>query len=390
MKRKAIANHIRLVYTLTVIALCAACGNSDETVSEDQDAEEIYFEDYRSPERKWGFIDREGNTIVEPKYDQVSAFSEGLAAVNSRGRWGFIDREGNVIINYAYRAAWPFHEGVARVTLYNGTYCLLQRDGDTTCFRSADAVYDCSSGRVRFEKDYLFGFADIWGNVIINPIYVRAGNFHNGLAVVTLSDKQGLIDTSGAFVVQASYDKVSLPASGRIVAYDNDKAFYLDRYGQRISDKTYPDATDYQDSVAAVRTAGGWMLIDWHEKPVVPQLFDHLRPAGEECWVARRDGACTLVHQSGAILTSFVYQQINNFREGLAVYGRDNLFGYLAPDGREVTAPQFGLAWDFHEGLARAAFRDGIAYITPTGRVPFIPEYPELRDFSQGLAPVQE
>ena len=35
---------------------------------------------------KWGFIDRKGEFVVTPKYDEVLAFSEGLAAVNLGGK----------------------------------------------------------------------------------------------------------------------------------------------------------------------------------------------------------------------------------------------------------------------------------------------------------------
>ena len=41
---------------------------------------------------KWGFIDKSKKSVVPPKYDEASHFSEGLAAVSLNGKWGFISR----------------------------------------------------------------------------------------------------------------------------------------------------------------------------------------------------------------------------------------------------------------------------------------------------------
>ena len=47
---------------------------------------------------KEGFIDKEGNEIVKPEYDNAHDFSEGLAAVVKDLKWGFIDKTGNETI----------------------------------------------------------------------------------------------------------------------------------------------------------------------------------------------------------------------------------------------------------------------------------------------------
>lgn len=34
----------------------------------------------------WGFVDKEGNEVVSPQYDDISDFSEGLAQASKNGR----------------------------------------------------------------------------------------------------------------------------------------------------------------------------------------------------------------------------------------------------------------------------------------------------------------
>lgn len=52
---------------------------------------------------KWGFADKEGNIVVEAKYDKVTEFNEyGFAAVKKDGKWGAISRDGKEVIEPSY------------------------------------------------------------------------------------------------------------------------------------------------------------------------------------------------------------------------------------------------------------------------------------------------
>jgi hypothetical protein len=388
MKRMFVFNHMRLTFFLAVALVCMACGREDEMTT-GESAEEVYMSDYAGPADKWGFMNNQGEVVIPPVYDQVSAFTSGVAAVSREGRWGYIDHDGEVVVNYAYLAAWPFREQLARITRFDRTPCILRLSGDTTCLKGVDVLYDFSHGIARFERATRYGYVDGNGEIVIDPVFERAWDFHGGLARVVRDGKYGVIDTSGTFVVKALYDRLKDPQSGYIAARSGDQSFFLTIDGRRITGFTYLDATSFQGHCAGVREASGWYLIDTAGIHIAGP-FTALRPAGENMWVAKRGGDRGLIDASGEAVTEFAYQQINNFSEGIAVYGRDGLWGYMSSDGMELTPPQYGLAWDFKEGLARAAFRDGIAYITPEGKIPFFPRFDEFRDFSEGLAPFQE
>ena len=52
---------------------------------------------------KWGFTDKNGNMIVEAKYDKVTEFNEyGFASVKKDGKWGSIDKEGKEVVEPTY------------------------------------------------------------------------------------------------------------------------------------------------------------------------------------------------------------------------------------------------------------------------------------------------
>lgn len=52
---------------------------------------------------KWGFTDKNGNIVVEAKYDKVTEFNKyGFAAVKKDGKWGSINAEGKEVIEPIY------------------------------------------------------------------------------------------------------------------------------------------------------------------------------------------------------------------------------------------------------------------------------------------------
>lgn len=57
---------------------------------------------------QYGFINKEGNTVIKPRWDEAYSFSEGLAAVKvgdyDSGKWGIIDTFGNYVVKPKYDA----------------------------------------------------------------------------------------------------------------------------------------------------------------------------------------------------------------------------------------------------------------------------------------------
>ncbi len=50
------------------------------------------------PDPLFGLIDRQGQWVVEPRFQEVGFFSEGLASVQQNGTCGFIDKQGKWVI----------------------------------------------------------------------------------------------------------------------------------------------------------------------------------------------------------------------------------------------------------------------------------------------------
>ncbi len=100
-----------------------------------------------------GFIDKTGKIVVEPKYKQISYFSEGLAAVSENpdkygAKFGYIDRTGKMVIEPKFTSKNPFNDGLAAAQEFVG--------------KDTKSGYIDPTGKFVIEKNYkfLYGFAD--------------------------------------------------------------------------------------------------------------------------------------------------------------------------------------------------------------------------------------
>lgn len=139
---------------------------------------------YSEENKKYGYIDKSGNVVIEAKFDQVAPFKEGLAMIviddyhveessgkSINGYIGYIDKKGEVVIP-------PIFDYVRRGVSTNRVH------GDGLYINNRDEEYYFSEGLAAFEKSGKWGFINKNGQIVIEPQYEGANSFHNGLAKV--------------------------------------------------------------------------------------------------------------------------------------------------------------------------------------------------------------
>ena len=81
----------------------------------------------------WGYLDINGKVVINPKYENIYAFSEGIAAVRENQKWGFINKEGNIIVSCEYdKVESSFKDGEGK----------LARDGKVFIFDKTGKLLD--------------------------------------------------------------------------------------------------------------------------------------------------------------------------------------------------------------------------------------------------------
>ena len=67
----------------------------------------------------WGFIDKSGCFVIEPKFETAKSFSDSLAVVKLNGKYGCVNRAGELVVPAKYWLCGPFSDGRALVVVPN-------------------------------------------------------------------------------------------------------------------------------------------------------------------------------------------------------------------------------------------------------------------------------
>jgi len=67
--------------------------------------------------KKFGFITRQMEIVISPRFEKASGFKEGLACVKEEKKYGYIDTKGNYIIKPQFDDAGDYYDGLAKVQI---------------------------------------------------------------------------------------------------------------------------------------------------------------------------------------------------------------------------------------------------------------------------------
>lgn len=228
----------------------------------------------RYKKTRWGFINKAGSILVEPQFEDVGLFSEGLSVAGSKSNWveeglGYIDDQGNWKITQQFYYAVKFSCGLAHVVLKpkEGKFisAFIDKNGnikvDPLRFSSYGKIF--SEGFLSFSKRVKekAGYIDTAGKVVIAPQFDYVERFHEGLAKVRMNDKWGFINSSGDVVFDIKFlngrNKAEMAigdfAEGLVrVKGRNRKWGYIDRVGEWAIEPQFDQAEDFIGGLARV------------------------------------------------------------------------------------------------------------------------------------------
>ena len=99
---------------------------------------------------KNGYINQEGEIVINPQFDYARDFSEGLACVKIGDKYGYINQEGEIVINPQFDYARDFSEGLACVKI-GDKYGYINQEGEIVINPQFDYARDF---QVSVDGDY--------------------------------------------------------------------------------------------------------------------------------------------------------------------------------------------------------------------------------------------
>ena len=156
----------------------------------------------------WGFVDKMGNIRINPEFESVNftapEFHEGLALVGKDRKAGFINHDGEWVIQPQFDIAENFKEGRAAV-MVEEKCGFIDKTGKVVAETRYEAVGYFSDGLAAVMLDGKWGYIDTTGKMVIQPQFFSANPFdaETGRAKVRVGDQDnnqsGYIDKTGKF-----------------------------------------------------------------------------------------------------------------------------------------------------------------------------------------------
>jgi len=327
-KEKRLENTSGL-WEVRVLTKAGFIDSSGRLVINPQFEEVGFFSEGLCPARRgplWGYIDQTGRSLIQPQFDEAGFFSEGLAAVSVKGRMGYINRAGVRVIAAAFEEAGPFQEGRARIKL---------------------------AGR--------WGYLDLKGNRIGPTGYEEARDFFGGLAAVRMRGQWGYIDKEGKVVIPPRFLAAEDFQEGRAVVGTPGGANFIDPRGRVLfAGRKFPEVQFFSEGLAAVRLvpSGFFGFINTEGATVILPRYTRALPFCGGLAAVSLGERWGYIDRQGKVAIDFQYNQADCFINGLArvvLRGRD---GYLDRQGRMVWQPGQGPsspAWPRKDAVAPAA-----------------------------------
>jgi hypothetical protein len=296
---------------------------------------------------RYGYINWDGEWVIDPKFEQLASFSEGLAAFVQEGKLGFINTRGEVVIGPQFSAE--------------------------------DAPATLSSSR-----------------------------FSEGLACIWTPEKSGYINSSGEWVIEVGPGSYCFDfREGKAIVHDRSAGYLvIDRGGTQLSQlRVYeicyasgvPQDWDCFPAWINAHSDNGCGALNWKGEIIIPAVYAALGYFHEEVAVFAycESGPFGLMNKSREVTVEPTFLNLGEFSEGLAVASKaKKAFGFVDVSGEFVIPPVWHQACSFSEGLACVTFPklskgENRGFINSYGEVVIEPRFRRETTFQNGWAEVE-
>lgn len=211
------------------------------------------------PDGLWGYVDRSGQTVITPAYDEADSFSEGLARVRRGGMNGYIDAEGRQVLPFKYARSGRLRQGLiwfqCNTGIYNSGY--MDRTGKQVLpCKYQEAADFAADGLARARMWDLYGYIDARGTAVLNFAYRLGGHFSGGMTAVLRDEGFFYVDRSGRRLLRLQASDIPGDFSEGLAPVrsgDTLRWGYMDVSGRLVLASVFFEAGAFHEGLALVR-----------------------------------------------------------------------------------------------------------------------------------------
>lgn len=295
---------------------------------------------------KVGLVNKSGATIINPEYKKIEKFDadykKGYITIDENKKYGLVSYAGSKILENKYEKI---------DAIYGENYFVIQEKGKQKVINASeekileegyDKISQINSDGVVFIKDKKYGFMDYEGKVKIKPQYENLKEISLGILKAKKDGKYGLVDLSNKEKIKFKYKDIN---------YEESAGFYVtedDKYNSEIMDTEFN--VKLQGILSELNKDKGYMKLKigdeykyynfkFEEKDIKEILTSNT------LFVSKKDDKYGFVDREGNVVVDYIYDEAQEQNlYGYAAVKKDNLWGAINSEGKEVITPKYELS----------------------------------------------
>lgn len=287
---------------------------------------------------KYGLLDTSGHWYLPATYDSLGTFHHQTVGYFVQGKWGVLHASGKVISPALWEEISYEEEG--KIAVFDGNY---------------------------------WGFIDLEGKTIIEPQFLEADDFYEGLAGASkLEENWGFIDATGRWVIAPQFTFVAEFVDGKAYVEEDGEAYSINKKGKRLdlvstmterkrvlNDKRKMGIQNGQDqwlipaeydniSLRSGATYffllnGKWGLLDTFNMILFPNKLEQYRPFSDGLAPVKLNGKWGFIDHKGTMVVPAIFESAHPFSYGRAVVQFNGKWGAIGVDGNFLVPPKYEL-----------------------------------------------
>lgn len=369
----------------------------------------------RFPNGKIGYINDDAKTIINPEYEQATAFKENIAIVCNDGKCGFINDKGNLLLPIQYELPTLNYQPTALLAKKNDKYGYLTYQGETIISIRYDEIeafkpimkaklngkygfidakenviiplkydfiedYDDSKNEFRFIDKDKFGRVDLseterysinlstWADKIY-PIEDEVRN-------IKIGNNYGLLNAKNQWIFPMQYQKyINFDSEGKAIVRANQKWGMVNKEGEIIIPIQYDERLEFSaKNFACIRKNNRFGIIRKDGKVIVPPIYDTYIYSDYEFWIVQKNKKQGIINQEGKVLIPTNYEKVFPYMDGMALVKKDGKWGYINKKNQIIIPFEYDVLNSFIDGQALASKSEkwGIIDLNNQVLLPFI------------------
>lgn len=157
---------------------------------------------------KSGYVRQDGKIMIEPQYTFLGEYTDFTIASENGTDYGYLSKEGKTIIPFEYSKVSIFNEGYATVCKQNKWY-VIDPKNNIALATDMDYLGVYSDGLIPAKKNNKAGFLSLNGKVVIPMKYDMVSAMHRGKFAYKENEKWGIRDQKEKILLHPMYDTIS-------------------------------------------------------------------------------------------------------------------------------------------------------------------------------------